>query len=74
MGVSARIGANAATGLLQPKVGEPNDLLLQYLPANYRPNPGEYVVTSGTVSNRRIAVPAGHPDRTGRLGQRRKRV
>ena len=34
MGVSARIGASTATGILQPKVGEPNDLLLQYLPAD----------------------------------------
>jgi rod shape-determining protein MreC len=59
MGVSARIGANTATGLLQPKVGEPNDLLLQYLPANYRPNPGEYVVTSGTVSNEESLYPPG---------------
>src|SRR5208337_3555788 len=30
---------------------DPNDLLLQYLPANSRTNPGEYVVTSGTVSS-----------------------
>jgi rod shape-determining protein MreC len=51
MGVSARIGTSTATGILQPKVGEPNDLLLQYLPANTRANAGEYVVTSGTVSS-----------------------
>ncbi len=36
---------------MQPKVGEPNDLLLQYLPANTQANPGEYVVTSGTVAS-----------------------
>jgi rod shape-determining protein MreC len=59
MGVSARIGTSTATGLLQPKVGEPNDLLLQYLPSNYRPNPGEYVVTSGTVSNEDSLYPPG---------------
>jgi rod shape-determining protein MreC len=59
MGVSARIGSNTATGLLQPKVGEPNDLLLQYLPANYHPNPGEYVVTSGTVSSEESLYPPG---------------
>ena len=35
---------------MQPKVGEPNDLLLQYLPATAQPNVGEYVVTSGTVA------------------------
>jgi rod shape-determining protein MreC len=50
MGVAARIGTSTATGLLQPKVGEPNDLLLQYLPTNVQPSPGEYVVTSGTVT------------------------
>ena len=49
MGVSARIGTSDATGIVQPKVGDPNDLLLQYLPANYQPTKGEYVVTSGTV-------------------------
>ncbi|HEV3035353.1 MAG TPA: rod shape-determining protein MreC [Solirubrobacteraceae bacterium] len=59
MGVSARIGTSTATGLLQPKVGEPNDLLLRYLPANYRPNTGEYVVTSGTVSSEESLYPPG---------------
>lgn len=51
VGVSARIGASGATGIVQPKVGDPNDLLLQYLPANTQANRGEYVVTSGTVSS-----------------------
>lgn len=51
MGVSARIGTSNATGIIQPKVGEPNDLLLQYLPANTPAVAGEYVVTSGTVSS-----------------------
>src|SRR6201999_1857222 len=51
VGVSARIGTSGATGIVQPKVGDPNDLLLQYLPANTRANRGEYVVTSGTVSS-----------------------
>jgi rod shape-determining protein MreC len=50
MGVSARVGSSQATGIVQPKVGEPNDLLLQYLPTNASVNPGEYVVTSGTIS------------------------
>ena len=48
MGVSARIGKSNATGIVQPKVGDPNDLLLQYLPANAQATDGEYVVTSGT--------------------------
>jgi rod shape-determining protein MreC len=51
MGVSARIGTSNATGIVQPKVGDPNDLLLQYLPANSQANNGEYVVTSGTVAS-----------------------
>jgi len=51
MGVSARVGTSNATGIVQPKVGNPNDLLLQYLPATAHFNNGEYVVTSGTVSS-----------------------
>jgi rod shape-determining protein MreC len=51
MGVSGRIGASSATGLVQPKVGDPNDLLLQYLPSTTQANKGELVVTSGTVSS-----------------------
>lgn len=49
MAVSARIGTSRATGIVQPKVGEPNDLLLQYLPEGTPVNKGEYVVTSGSV-------------------------
>jgi rod shape-determining protein MreC len=51
IGVSARLGSTTATGIVQPKVGEPNNLLLQYLPANTNANKGDYVVTSGTVSS-----------------------
>jgi rod shape-determining protein MreC len=51
VGVSARIGTSSVTGIVQPKVGDPNDLLLQYLPANAQVNKGDYVVTSGTVSS-----------------------
>ena len=51
MGVSARIGTSNSTGIVQPKVGDPNDLLLQYLPQSTRTNKGEYVVTSGTVAS-----------------------
>lgn len=49
--VSARINGTNATGTVQPKVGEPNDLVLQYLPANTSVNHGEYIVTSGTVES-----------------------
>jgi rod shape-determining protein MreC len=59
MGVSARIGTSTATGLVQPKVGDPNDLLLGYLPANAQANAGEYVVTSGTVAGGESLYPAG---------------
>ncbi len=53
IGVSARIETTGAgaTGIVQPKVGDPNDLLLQYLPANTAVSPGQYVVTSGTLSS-----------------------
>jgi rod shape-determining protein MreC len=51
MGVSARLGSTAATGIVQPKVGDPSDLLLQYLPASAQANKGDYVFTSGTVSS-----------------------
>jgi rod shape-determining protein MreC len=50
MGVSARLGTSSATGVLRPKVGDPNDLLLEYLPARTRAVKGEYVYTSGTVA------------------------
>jgi rod shape-determining protein MreC len=50
MGVSARLGASSATGILRPKVGDPNDLLLEYLPTNTPALRGEYVYTSGTVA------------------------
>jgi rod shape-determining protein MreC len=51
MGVSARVGTSSATGIIEPKVGDPKDLLLQYLPANSQATPGEYVVSSGTVAS-----------------------
>ncbi len=51
IGVSARVGTSNATGIVQPKVGDPYNLLLQYLPANFQVSSGEYVVTSGTVAS-----------------------
>jgi rod shape-determining protein MreC len=59
MGVSARIGTSTATGLVQPKLGDPNDLLLGYLPANAQASAGEYVVTSGTVAGGESLYPPG---------------
>jgi rod shape-determining protein MreC len=62
VGVSARIGTSSATGIVQPKVGDPNDLLLQYLPANTQANRGEWVVTSGTVASHNDSLyPPGIP-------------
>jgi rod shape-determining protein MreC len=52
VGVSARIGPGGPTGILQPKVGDPSDLLLQYLPSNAPAAHGAIVMTSGTVSGR----------------------
>jgi rod shape-determining protein MreC len=51
VGVSARINATGAVGIVQPEVGDPGRLLLQYLPASTPVSPGQYVVTSGTVSS-----------------------
>jgi rod shape-determining protein MreC len=50
VGVSAMVNTTGVSGIVQPKVGDPNDLLLQYLPANAVVNPGDYVVTAGDVA------------------------
>jgi rod shape-determining protein MreC len=50
VGVSAMVNSTGITGIVQPKVGDPNDLLLQYLPAGAVVNPGDYVVTSGSIA------------------------
>jgi rod shape-determining protein MreC len=52
VGVSARIGAKGPAGIVQPKVGDPSDLLLQYLPLNAPAPKGALVLTSGTISSR----------------------
>ena len=75
VGVSARINGTNATGVVQPKVGEPNDLVLQYLPGGTAANRGENVVTSGTVESPDDSlVSARDPDRAGQLRRRRRRV
>lgn len=48
--VTARISASGAVGVVQPQVGDPGKLLLQYLPQSTRVSPGDYVMTSGTIS------------------------
>lgn len=49
--VSARIAGTRPPGMVQPKVGNPSDLLLQYLPSNTKSSEGELVETSGTVES-----------------------
>lgn len=48
--VSAMINSTGAPGMVLPKVGDPNTLLMQWLPANTPVSVGDYVVTSGTIS------------------------
>lgn len=50
MGVMGRLAKGGAYGLVQPKVGDPKDLLMQYVATSAQPSSGEYVVTSGTVA------------------------
>jgi rod shape-determining protein MreC len=62
IGVSAMVNETGAPGTVEPKVGEPDDLLMQYLPANTPVNTGDYVVTSGTISARGPSLyPRGIP-------------
>jgi rod shape-determining protein MreC len=61
-GATARLNGGGAFGTVQPKVGDPDGLVLQYLPQNTAVNPGEYVVTAGTVSNQGESLyPPGIP-------------
>jgi rod shape-determining protein MreC len=48
--ITVRINKTGVIGMLQPKVGDPNDLLVEYLPPKTSVNVGEYVETAGTVS------------------------
>jgi rod shape-determining protein MreC len=62
VGVTAKINATGAYGIVQPQVGDPSKLLLQYLPAGAPVAVGDYVVTSGTVSSRGDSLfPKGIP-------------
>jgi rod shape-determining protein MreC len=62
VGISAMVNATGVSGIVQPKVGDPNDLLLQYLPNSAVPNPGDYVVTAGTVAGQSESLfPRGIP-------------
>lgn len=61
--VTARISATGAVGILQPRVGEPGRLLMQYLAGGSgQPARGDYVVTAGTVSSKGDSLyPKGIP-------------
>jgi rod shape-determining protein MreC len=60
--VTAKISATGAEGLLQPQVGEPGSLLMQYLSSNAPVKRGDYVVTAGKVSCRcQTLFPKGIP-------------
>jgi rod shape-determining protein MreC len=60
--VSAKISATGEPGMVQPEVGEPGRLLMQYLPSTSAVVPGDYVVTSGTISSKGESLfPKGIP-------------
>jgi rod shape-determining protein MreC len=62
VGVSATDNATGVSGIVQPKVGDPNDLLLQYLPTDSTINPGDYIVTAGSVAGQSESLfPRGIP-------------
>lgn len=60
--VTAKISATGAEGILQPQVGEPGHLLMQYLSSSVPVKRGDYVVTAGKVSCRcETLFPRGIP-------------
>lgn len=60
--VTAKISATGAEGILQPQVGEPGSLLMQYLSSNAPVKRGDYVVTAGKVACRcQTLFPEGIP-------------
>lgn len=61
-GVSATVNETGASGVVQPAVGNPNDLLLQFVPNASQVKVGQQVVTSGTISSRLDSLfPPGIP-------------
>ena len=60
--VAAMINETGAPGMVYPKVGEPDTLVIRYLPANTPVSVGNYVVTSGTISSKGASLfPRGIP-------------
>ena len=65
-GVSAQVMPNGAHGMVTPEVGNPGELVLDFLQKGRRVTDGTTVVTSGSTSVAAgVAVPAWHPDRPG---------
>jgi len=61
-GVSARVNESGALGVVQPAVGNPNELVLQYLQHGDTVHANDQIVTSGTLSSRLESVfPPGIP-------------
>lgn len=62
--VTAKISATGTVGMVQPEVGAPGKLLMQYLypSSTSLVTPGDYVVTSGTVASPGVSLfPKGIP-------------
>jgi rod shape-determining protein MreC len=61
-GVSARVNETGALGIVQPAVGDPNQLVLQDLQRSDTVRTSDQVVTSGTISSRLDSIfPPGIP-------------
>lgn len=61
-GVSAQVMPNGATGTIHPVVGDPDDLLLDYITKGRRVTEGTIVVTSGFETDKvRSIFPRGIP-------------
>jgi rod shape-determining protein MreC len=61
-GVSATVNESGVAGVVQPAVGNPNDLLLQYIRRGDRIEAGQTIVTAGSRSSRLGSLfPSGIP-------------
>ena len=62
--VSAKVVPLAVQGVIRPNVGDPGDLILDFIDSTKHVHKGQAVVTAGwRVAGNRIALPAQHPDR-----------
>jgi len=61
-GVSAKVADTGVNGIVQPAIGNPNDLLLDFVSARNRVVKGEAIVTAGSRSSRLESLfPPGIP-------------